>query len=85
MIGTPLALARVQEGTWKKPMDKAEKRVRVASQMGASAGTRAFLWNTYVASLVPYPSLIAPMPDSAFAAWKKHLRALFPLTGWAPW
>ena len=78
------SLIRVQGGTWEKPMGKAEQRVRTAKQTGASAGTKAYLWNTYIASLVPYPTLIAPMTDGVKTEWRQHLRSLFPLTGWDP-
>ena len=66
---TPALLAAVRNGTWNKPLDKMDLRTGILSTLTCSAGRRAAAWNTYMASLVPYPAQICRAPGHCCAAF----------------
>ena len=55
-------MLQVQIGTWRRPGDKAIERAAEIRTHQASAGHRAVLWNTYVASLMLYPGQACDPP-----------------------
>ena len=82
---TPGAAAAIRTGTWQRACSRAADRARALASCVASPGRRAAAWNTYIASLLPYPSHVA-MPSTAVThAFASALRsALRVHTPWAP-
>ena len=82
---TPGAHKAVCVGTWQRARLRARDRAGALSTCVASAGRRAAAWNTYIASLIPYPTHIA-MPNAATTrCFRAALRAALRLdTPWAP-
>ena len=52
----PPAAAAVRTGTWKKASDKLATRATALAVTTCSQGRRAAAWNTYMISLIPYPT-----------------------------
>ena len=52
----------IATGTWQRARDRAADRAQALATCIASPGRRAAAWNTYIASLLPYPTHIA-MPS----------------------
>ena len=66
--------SRVVCKTWAKASTTFQARVQVASSSGASLSERVELWNAYVVSLIPFPSLICPPPTGFTMSWAGALQ-----------
>ena len=52
----PHNLADIQRGTWARANDRLRHRISAMMQVPGSPRQRAQQWNTYMASVLPYPS-----------------------------
>ena len=81
---SPAGLAAVRQGTWQRAITRADARIRTLASAGGSPGLRAWLWNSHILSLVPFPTQVC-LPSQTD---QKHLRrcwnTLVPAAGWAP-
>ena len=78
------ALGQLERDTWDRHLRKAEERVRDLCHQGGSTGQRAHGWNTYVASLVPYPAQTAAFPAPRVSWADGLLRDVFQTWPWLP-
>ena len=79
------ALTEMQLGTWQRPGNKAVERAAEIRTHQASAGHRAVLWNTYVASLMLYPGQACEPPDALARSLRALCSQTFGARKWAPW
>ena len=54
------AYTTIQIGTWRRAMQKMRMRAEAACLCQCSPGRRAGMWNTYLVSLIPYPTHVSP-------------------------
>ena len=78
-------MMEVQAGTWKRPGGKAIERAAEIRTHQASAGHRAVLWNTYVASLMLYPGQACEPPEALARTLRALCSQTFGARKWAPW
>jgi len=79
------ALQLVQMGTWKKAGGTFQYRIETFFRNSTSPRIRAYLWNTYLVSLAPYPAQVCQPPPTVLRQMQTGIRKAFHTKGWAPW
>ena len=77
-------LAMVQHGTWQRACARIADRVQAAVRVPGSAGQRARQWNTYMASVLPYPAQVCLPAAEARQHLERLLASMLPRQGGAP-
>ena len=80
----PASLATVRTDTWQRALAKLHGRTQATLAVPGSAGQRALQWNTYMASVLPYPSQVALPTPADRRSMDALFASLFPTAGWAP-
>ena len=78
-------LERLVVTSWKRPIESIELRSERVAATNASFGRKSLMWNSYVDSLIPYPSRVAPPNEDTLERMERAQRlALQSRTAWCP-
>ena len=80
------AIQRAAEGAWRRAAGRLGERARALAATDCSPARRAGAWNTYVASLLPYPGHVVPIDQQSEAVVMGHFRRAMRLdcARWCP-